>query len=706
MKMGMIFSKVRNVAVLLLLSFFCFLPHVNAATADSFRYPVGAADGTGWIGNTNGIQWLQQWNYGGTCGSVYHPAIDFNKDGTSGNGDLGEPVYAVANGVVTFSGSAGATWGEVMLIEHTLSDGSKVWSQYGHVRSRLFSTGAAVSKGQQIAQVGNANGAWYAHLHFEVRKVSMTAGAFPCGQSRAYVEARYYEPQAFIRTRMSPPPTVTLQTPANNATAVTPTNLAFSWTSRNATAHRLVISTNSDFSGFVDADGNSRCSNASTCWTTTTGSATSSTWSLSVGTTYYWKVRASGAGGSVWTSYQRFTTSAKPSAPTGLTASASGKSITLRWTDASSNESGFRVARYNGSAWASLYTTGAGATSYTDSGLSSNTTYYYKVCSYNSAGESCPNYVYATTGTSGSVPGGVSVNPSSGSWTANQSLVVTGSGATTIYYTMVNTYDGSTPSDPYSPSASNNNGYLSGSSANFSLYGSSGQIKKTNLRFRGCNSYGCGPVSGVYSYAIDQRSTITKPAMPGSLSAAAASSSSITIRWSDLSTNESGFRVYRWNGSIWASLITVGTGTTSYTNSGLSANTSYYYTVCSYNSAGESCPSIYVQATTSGISGGSWDGKSPSGTACEQDATTVAYRTNSYGKVELRWSNTCKTNWTRVVPNSSSYSTYGKIRRTSDGRNYTTSGTGSRFTAMVYSPSVQACASGTIKGYTISEVCR
>ncbi|MEN9503588.1 MAG: hypothetical protein RI964_2873, partial [Pseudomonadota bacterium] len=124
------------------------------------------------------------------------------------------------------------------------------------------------------------------------------------------------------------------------------------------------------------------------------------------------------------------------------------------------------------------------------------------------------------------------------------------------------------------------------------------------------------------------------------------------------------------------------------------------------NTAGESCASTYTQATTSSSSNDSWDGVSPSGTACEADATTVASASNSYGKVELRWSNTCKTNWTRVIPNSSSHNTYGRIRRTSDGRTYTTSGTGVRFTAMVFAPTVQACASGTINGYGLSEVCR
>ncbi|QLQ31821.1 MAG: M23 family metallopeptidase [Candidatus Thiothrix singaporensis] len=128
-------NYVGYIRLLLVTILFFFAHNAIAAVADSFRYPVGAIDGSGWIGNTNGLQWLQQWDYGGKCGYVYHPGVDFNKDGTTGDGDLGQPVYAVANGIVTFSGDGGASWGNIILIEHTLPDGSKVWSQYGHVKA-------------------------------------------------------------------------------------------------------------------------------------------------------------------------------------------------------------------------------------------------------------------------------------------------------------------------------------------------------------------------------------------------------------------------------------------------------------------------------------------------------------------------------------------------------------------------------------------
>jgi hypothetical protein len=61
--------------------------------------------------------------------------------------------------------------------------------------------------------------------------------------------------------------------------------------------------------------------------------------------------------------------SGKPNAPTGLTPYVSGTSITLRWNDVSSNESGFRIQRWNGSTWGTLATSDPNVTAYTDLGV-------------------------------------------------------------------------------------------------------------------------------------------------------------------------------------------------------------------------------------------------------------------------------------------------------------------------------------------------
>ena len=61
-------------------------------------------------------------------------------------------------------------------------------------------------------------------------------------------------------------------------------------------------------------------------------------------------------------------------------------------------------------------------------------------------------------------------------------------------------------------------------------------------------------------------------------------SNSARLTWSDNSNNETGFKIYRGNTQI----ATVGANTTSYNLTGLSANTTYTYTVKAYNTTGTS----------------------------------------------------------------------------------------------------------------------
>ncbi len=106
------------------------------------------------------------------------------------------------------------------------------------------------------------------------------------------------------------------------------------------------------------------------------------------------------------------------------------------------------------------------------------------------------------------------------------------------------------------------------------------------------------------------------------------------------------------------------------------------------------------------IAGGkTLDGKDPHATGCDRDGRTVASESNSYGKIELRWSNSCKTNWTRVKADHS-YSTEAYLWRSSDRLFQTTYGTGTIWTPMLYAPNITACASGKVKGKRSSWTCR
>jgi len=86
-------------------------------------------------------------------------------------------------------------------------------------------------------------------------------------------------------------------------------------------------------------------------------------------------------------------TPAAPSAPTQLAAAVSASSPTsslvLGWLDNATNETGYRVDRSpNGSSFSQIAQLGPGATSYVDSGLTSGTTFYYRVYAYNDGGAS------------------------------------------------------------------------------------------------------------------------------------------------------------------------------------------------------------------------------------------------------------------------------------------------------------------------------
>jgi len=79
-----------------------------------------------------------------------------------------------------------------------------------------------------------------------------------------------------------------------------------------------------------------------------------------------------------------------PLAPTNLTAIAGTSSITLAWTDNSTDEAGFKIERaiYTPIDWQEIGAAGANVTSYADLGLPAGVRHYYRVRAYNGEGNS------------------------------------------------------------------------------------------------------------------------------------------------------------------------------------------------------------------------------------------------------------------------------------------------------------------------------
>jgi hypothetical protein len=89
------------------------------------------------------------------------------------------------------------------------------------------------------------------------------------------------------------------------------------------------------------------------------------------------------------------------------------------------------------------------------------------------------------------------------------------------------------------------------------------------------------------------------PAAPIALTATALSRSKISLNWQDASNNEDSFKIERSHDGVSFSLIaTVGSNSTTYTNSNLKSLTTYYYRVRALNSSGASPYSNIAQATT------------------------------------------------------------------------------------------------------------
>ena len=80
-----------------------------------------------------------------------------------------------------------------------------------------------------------------------------------------------------------------------------------------------------------------------------------------------------------------------PAAPSSLLATpANATSVDLSWTDNANNEQGFRIERslFAGSSFSEIATVGPNVATYGDGGLTTGTTYYYRVRAYNAGGNS------------------------------------------------------------------------------------------------------------------------------------------------------------------------------------------------------------------------------------------------------------------------------------------------------------------------------
>ncbi len=146
---------------------------------NGFDFPVGKPDAKGYYN-------AQKFTKNNHLGEDWNGA-------KGGNTDLGDTIYTIANGYVTFAKDLGEGWGNVIRIKHYLNDDTQIESLYAHCDSIYVTKGDYVTKGYRIGTIGNNNGQYLAHLHLELRgQVGLPIGGGYSNNTHGYLNPTEY----------------------------------------------------------------------------------------------------------------------------------------------------------------------------------------------------------------------------------------------------------------------------------------------------------------------------------------------------------------------------------------------------------------------------------------------------------------------------------------------------------------------------------
>lgn len=304
---------------------------------------------------------------------------------------------------------------------------------------------------------------------------------------------------------------------------------------------------------------------------------------LEANTLYYITVKAGNSEGWSSESSQKSVTTLQLGTASVRVTGKTASTVTLSW-DQIPGAVRYKIYRGLGEGPASVVATvsaTSGATCvWTDKGLSENTSYRYRVSAVIGTVEGEPSdWVSVTTSlpTPTSAPSGVTVSDVA---------------ATEILLT----WDSLSGASSY---------YLYRSTSEEGTYTKVKEISETRVRdteltplttyyyqVTGVNEDGEGPRSAPVS-----ATTRVNLGTPSSISASLVSSTSITVSWGSV-TEATGYTIYR-SSSASGEYTLTGTGdSTSYTDTGLTPSTTYYYKVAAYNSVGDGPLSSSTFATT------------------------------------------------------------------------------------------------------------
>ncbi|MEI8350502.1 MAG: fibronectin type III domain-containing protein, partial [Candidatus Omnitrophota bacterium] len=325
------------------------------------------------------------------------------------------------------------------------------------------------------------------------------------------------------------------------------------------------------------------------------------------GTTYYYRVRAGvnnpGGDTSAYTNVVQIIPNQVtiPTAPTGLSQSTSTASaIGLAWTDASNNETGFKVERSTQAATGFTQIGTSTTAIYNDTtGLASATRYYYRVRATNAAGDSgysntlTTNTLSLLTATPDNVSATIykGTNPSLYAYGAKATITYSGGGTGTTFEFRDNADATFTPpgGSPTPEATASKFGFMT-------VSGGIGSTPVESATYV-LNTKAVGIYTGTHglkeyknSILIDVKNVrytldVREFPAPTGLTATAASASRVNLSWTDNSSapnNETGFKIERSTQATtgFTEIGTVAANVTTYQNDfSFVAGTTYYYRV-------------------------------------------------------------------------------------------------------------------------------
>jgi fibronectin type 3 domain-containing protein len=308
---------------------------------------------------------------------------------------------------------------------------------------------------------------------------------------------------------------------------------------------------------------------------------------LTNGTTYYYVVSAFNSAGQSASSSQASATpvapAAPPAAPTGLQATAGNAQIGLIWT-ASAGATSYHVKRSITSGGPYTQISAPTAASFTDTGLTNGTNYFYVVSALNATGESANSAQASATPVAPATPPATPSGLQATAGNAQVSLNWTASTGATSYHVKRATTSGGPYTQISAPTAAS--------------FTDAGLTNGTTYFYVVSALNATGESANSAQASATPVAPATPPAAPSGLQATAGNAQ-VSLNWT-ASAGATSYHVKRstTNGGPYTQVAAP--TTTSDTDTGLTNGTTYYYVVSALNGAGESANSSQASATPAG----------------------------------------------------------------------------------------------------------